>query len=146
MLARLKQRLGSTADESAKTPDEATAVAGLLVECACADGVFSPEERHTVETVLGRRYGAEAACDAMKAAELRRETASSVHREVQDIKATIPHKERIALVEDLWEVIYSDGVRDAHEDSLVRRLLPLLGLEDKESGAARQRVVARRGD
>jgi len=47
-------------------------------------------------------------------------------------------------MEMLWEVVQADGVVDALEDTLLRRIGGLLYVPDRERGAARQRVLQRR--
>ena len=44
----------------------------------------------------------------------------------------------------MWSLALADGLRDAHEDQLLRLLASLLGLTDMDSALARQR--AERGD
>jgi uncharacterized tellurite resistance protein B-like protein len=56
------------------------------------------------------------------------------------IKRAIAHEERISVIEALWGVVLADGVRDAHEDALMRRVTDLLGLDPRESIEARKRV------
>jgi uncharacterized tellurite resistance protein B-like protein len=41
-------------------------------------------------------------------------------------------------------VVLADGVRDDHEDALLRLVAPMLGVNDRDSGLARQRVEARK--
>ena len=53
--------------------------------------------------------------------------------------------ERVQIVELLWDVAYADGVLHDLEASLVRRIAGLLYVTDKDSGAARQRVLDRYG-
>ena len=50
------------------------------------------------------------------------------------------HDDRVAIVEELWRVILSDGVRDPHEDTLMRQMVDRLGLSSMDSALARQKV------
>jgi uncharacterized tellurite resistance protein B-like protein len=54
-------------------------------------------------------------------------------------------EERIRLIEMLWEVAYADGVLDAEEDLLLRRVAGLIYVSDQDRVAARQRVLRRLG-
>jgi len=45
----------------------------------------------------------------------------------------------------MWEVVYADGVLDDYEANLLRRVAGLIYVPDRESGQARQRVIARLG-
>jgi uncharacterized tellurite resistance protein B-like protein len=44
------------------------------------------------------------------------------------------------LVEDLWTIVLTDDYRDANEDALIRTVVGLLGVSDKDSALARQRA------
>ena len=72
-------------------------------------------------------------------AETLAENAVDHHRFTQVVK-TLPHDQRVAIMSDLWRVVLADGVKDAHEDALIRRLAPLLGLSDRDRALARQAV------
>lgn len=60
------------------------------------------------------------------------------------IKDRFDEKERIRLVEMLWEVVYADGQAHDYEANLLRRIAGLIYVADRDSGAARKRVLARR--
>ena len=44
------------------------------------------------------------------------------------------------MIEALWSVVLVDGERDAQEDSLLRLLANLLGINDRDSNIARKRA------
>ncbi|PKQ01791.1 MAG: TerB family tellurite resistance protein, partial [Alphaproteobacteria bacterium HGW-Alphaproteobacteria-12] len=54
-------------------------------------------------------------------------------------------EERVGVIEKMWEVVYADGVLDDYEANLLRRVAGLIYVPDRESGQARQRVIARLG-
>lgn len=56
------------------------------------------------------------------------------------IKDAVPYEDRIAVIEALWQVVLADGVREAEEDALLRLVAKLLGVNDRDSALARQRV------
>ena len=56
------------------------------------------------------------------------------------IKDAVSHDDRIGVIEALWQVVLADGERDAEEDALVRLASNLLGINDRDSALARQRV------
>jgi uncharacterized tellurite resistance protein B-like protein len=45
----------------------------------------------------------------------------------------------------LWEIAYADNRLHHLEANLMRRITGLLHVEDRDSGEARKRVLARRG-
>jgi uncharacterized tellurite resistance protein B-like protein len=59
------------------------------------------------------------------------------------LKDRLQPEERVRIIEMLWEVACADGKIDSYESGLVRRVAGLLFVPDKESGEARQRVLAR---
>ena len=150
MLAHLRKLLFEGPDAASGPLDESdaqTAIAAILVEAARADGHFAESEREMIDRVLCRRFG----ISEVKAAEVRRDgetlqaEAADVVRFTRAIKDTVPHHERYGVVEALWEVIYADGMRETHENALMRRLAGLLYVPDRDVAIARQRVAERMG-
>lgn len=149
MLARVKDLLfdGGTAEvpAAADAGADRDVVTALLIQAALADGHFSADERETVAGILVREHDA----DADEAAVLMDEAEAGVRESVQmfgltsAINRSFDHDAKVALMETLWEVVLADGVVDAHEGNLMRRLAGLLHVPDRESAEARQRVVAR---
>lgn len=146
MLANLIRRLSgpSVDDRPLDEEDARIAVAGLLVAAAHADHAYEAAEQAQIERVLALRYG----IDAKAAAKLRQEgeqaerAATDMFRFTTMIKQSVPHEERTAVLEALWRVVLADGVREMHEDTLMRRVTDLLGLSDRDSAEARQRAQA----
>ena len=48
---------------------------------------------------------------------------------------------RFKILEVLWKIIYSDGVSDMYESSLMRRLAGLLYVSDREAGDIKQTFI-----
>jgi len=133
---------GSIASEDART-----ALAALLVETARADGDYGDAERVQIDRALASRYGLSAQDVAALRAEGEAAQASAVDlvRFTRAVKDAVPFDERIGVVEALWEVVYADGVREMHENALIRKLCGLLHIEDQDARLARQRVAERLG-
>ena len=49
---------------------------------------------------------------------------------------------RLKILEVLWKIIYSDGVSDMYESTLMRRLSGLLYVSDKETGDIKQSIIS----
>ena len=47
------------------------------------------------------------------------------------------------MMEMLWAVVYADGELDDFESNMMRRVAGLLYVDDRASGEARKRVLAR---
>ncbi len=122
------------------------AAAALLAEAALGDAEFDAAERTVIERLVRERFGlAEAEAGRLvDAAERAALAASHLLRFTRVIKDNFSGAERIELIEMIWEVVYADGELHAHEDSLLRRIAGLIYVSDRDRGAARKRVLARR--
>ena len=56
------------------------------------------------------------------------------------IKDAVAYEDRLDVIEGLWQVVLADGTREAEEDTLLRLVSSLLGINDRDSALARQRV------
>ncbi|WBU56976.1 TerB family tellurite resistance protein [Paracoccus sediminicola] len=124
--------------------DAEVALAALLVRVARADDRYTKEEEARIDRILARRRG----LDPAEAAE-RRAAAEMIEAEAPDtvrftrlIKDRIALEDRSGVLAALWEVAYADGKRSPDEESLVRLVAGLLGINDRDSGLIRQRVMA----
>lgn len=128
-------------------PQEQLAAAALMVEAARLDGSFAPAERQRIREILQTRFAlpADLAQELLAEAEATAEASADWHRFTREIKDALDHAGRIAVIEMLWEVAYADGSLHDYEASLLRRVVGLLHVGDRESGEARQRVLARLG-
>lgn len=145
MFDRLK-RLFVAAPEKAEEISPALAAAALMVEAARADGHYANAERAIIERALAAEYAvAPDDCAILRAkAEAMQDGAVGLYRFTRALKP-LAADQKIRLVEWLWRVVLCDGERDSFEDSMVRQVCGLLHVSDVDSGAARQRVAARRG-
>ncbi|WP_128514077.1 TerB family tellurite resistance protein [Tabrizicola thermarum] len=123
-------------------PDAQLALATLLVRIARTDGLYAAEEVERIDRALSRRYG----LDPFAAARLRTE-AEALEAEAPDtvrftraLKEAVPLEDRAELMTALWSVALADGLREAHEDRLLRLVANLLGLSDVDSALARQKA------
>ncbi len=142
MFDDLLRRLTSASPARLPEPDARLALAALLVRVARSDGLYAAEEVERIERILMRRHGLgpfDAAGLRTRAEDLESEAPDTV-RFTRALKAAVPLQDRAALVEALWSVALSDGLRDQGENQLLRLLANLLGLTDVESALARQRA------
>jgi len=123
------------------------AAAALLVEAACLDGDFDAAERHKIREIVQDKFelSGEEADTLLAEAETAQSEANHLVRFTRALKDAYPLEERDALIEMLWEVVYADGVVHEYEANLLRRVTGLLYVSDRDSGAARKRVLARLG-
>ncbi|OSQ51267.1 tellurite resistance TerB family protein [Marivita geojedonensis] len=142
MFADFIKRLTATDPAPLPDADARLALTALLVRVARTDGDYDESEKTRIDRIAASRYG----LSPFEASKLRGE-AETLEAEAPDtvrftsaIKDAVPYEERIAVIEALWEVVLADGVREAEEDALLRLVSKLLGINDRDSALARQRV------
>ena len=151
MLDKIKALLGERDTGPGKPGvrfgEREVATAVLLIEAAGMDGEYSRAEHKAILDLLQRKFALDdEAADALIAlAEHRQQNAVELFRFTNAIKQNFDAEERIAVLEMLWEVVYSDGRLDPFEDNLMRRIAGLLHIPDRDRALARQRVTARLG-
>ena len=146
MIADFFKRLTAAKDESLDADDARLALAALLVRVARANDEYTTSEVAKIDVILVRHYPD---LDAASAAALRHEaeeienTAHDTVKFTRSIKDAVALDDRIEIVEAFWELVLADGERDHDEESALRLIAPLLGINDRDSAHARQRVEAR---
>ncbi|WP_420568107.1 TerB family tellurite resistance protein [Thalassovita sp.] len=145
MFADLLKRLTQPGPAPLPDEDARLALSALLVRVARADGHFDGTERTLILQILEARFGldAAAAADLLHQAQILESEAPDTVRFTRAIKDAVPFEDRTAILESLWQVVLADGVRDDAEDSLLRMVSNFLGINDRDSALARQRVEAR---
>jgi uncharacterized tellurite resistance protein B-like protein len=134
----------NNASVATETDELPIAVAALLVEAARADEQYEAREIALIDRALVNKFGLDsAAASALRArAEAEQARATDIQRFTRVAKG-MSREDKIALMEALWEVVLSDGARDAFEDTLIRRICGLIYVDDQDSGAARARAAGR---
>lgn len=145
MFKSLKTLFGSTGAEPSPEIDPHVAAATLLVEAALADGIYADCEQDEIRETLEAAFKmkADKAADVLDQAEELAETAIDHHRFTKVVKSCLSEQERVALIEHLWMVALADGEKSPFEDAFLRRIAPLLGIDDRERVFARSRAEAR---
>ncbi len=152
MIERIKRLFAAAGVERPASSDPSghdelhLAAAALLAEVALGDSRFDEVERATVERLVRTRFGL-SEVDAQRlveASERAADDASHLLRFTRVIKDNFSPQERVELIEMIWEVVYADGEAHAYEHALLRRIAGLIYVSDRERGAARKRVLARR--
>ncbi|MEM1078530.1 MAG: TerB family tellurite resistance protein [Pseudomonadota bacterium] len=145
MFADLLKRLTTPATDPFPEPDAQLAMAALLVRIARSDGDYAEAEIARIDKILATRH----TLSPFEAAKMRGDAealeaqAPDTVRFTRAIKDGVVYEERIEVIEALWGVVLADGVRDPEENSLLRLTANLLGVNDRDSALARQRVEAR---
>ncbi|MGY3436346.1 MULTISPECIES: tellurite resistance TerB family protein [unclassified Marinovum] len=142
MFADFLKRL--TQPEPASLPDDDArlALTALLVRVARSDESYDDDERALIDKIAAGRFGLspfEATALRKEAEQLETEAPDTV-RFTRAIKDQVPFEARIGVIEALWQVVLADGERDDAENALLRMVAPMLGINDRDSALARQRV------
>lgn len=148
MIERILRLLTGEPPEPAgkRLDNQQIAVAALLVEAARMDDHFEIAERRVIERLLTERFAlsAEETARLLEAAERALKQSSQLFR-FTHLAKQMPPADRVGLIEMLWEVAYADGVLDANEDALLRKIAGLIYVPDRDRGEARKRVLRRLG-
>lgn len=144
MFADLLTRLTAPRPATLAPDDARLALAALMVRVARADGTFSKDEADRIDASLAARYGldSKAATDLRRKAMALENEAPDTVRFTRAIKEAVAHEDRVAVIEALWSVVLADGIRDHEENTQLRLMANLLGINDRDSNLARQRVSA----
>lgn len=141
----IKSLFGKAKPDPRPETDPHIAATALLVEAALADGIYADCEQDAIIETLQAAFGLDmdAAQRVLDEAEQLAETAVDHHRFTKVVKTCLSEQERIALIEQLWTVALADGEKSPFEDAFVRRIAPLLGIDDRERVFARSRAEAK---
>jgi uncharacterized tellurite resistance protein B-like protein len=135
---------GASTGKSVRTsPDVRLATCALLLEMANIDGRFSKLEKERIVELLRNNYqlSAEHAAALMKAAEDELEKSIDLWQFAKLINENYSTEEKIKVIETVWQVVYTDGILDKHEDYLVHKLANLLRLSHKQLIDAKLKVL-----
>ena len=144
MFADFLNRLIQPEPDPLDDGDARLALTALLVRVARSDGEYAASEIIRITRLVEARYNL--SHDAAEALRMDAETLESeapdTVRFTRAIKDAVPYEERVAVIEALWQVALADGERESHEDSLLRLVSNFLGISDRDSALARQRVTS----
>ena len=76
----------------------------------------------------------------LKEAEKKESQSNQILEFTKEIKSSEKNF-RLKILEVLWKIIYSDGVSDMYESTLMRRLSGLLYVSDRETGDIKQSII-----
>ncbi|MDM8166544.1 TerB family tellurite resistance protein [Roseovarius sp.] len=143
MFADFLNKLIQPEPEQLDDADARLALTALLVRIARSDGFYDADEVAHIERIAARRYDLDpAGAQQLRAdAEQLESEAPDTVRFTRAIKDSVPYEHRTAVIEALWEVALADGERDADEDALIRMASNFLGISDRDSALARQKVA-----
>ena len=149
MLERILSFIGGAAPADAGNRQRRLrlAAAALLVEVARVDEGADAGERRRIAELLAQRFALSAseAEALLQEAEEEADRSNQLFAYTREIQDAFDYDERVELIELLWDVAYADNRLHHLEGNLMRRITGLLHVDDRDSGEARKRVLARRG-
>ncbi len=143
MFGALLSRLLEPTEPQVADDDARLALGALLVRIARSDDDYAQVEKDQIKAVLAARYMLADATALLTECEALEAEAPDTVRFTRAIKDGVAYEDRIGVVEDMWAIVLADGVRDAHENQIMRMVPPMIGVEDQDSNAARHRVESR---
>lgn len=123
--------------------DVRIATCALLLEMAYIDGEFSETEREKILTILKENYQLpdEHIAELIRTSEEELEGSIDLWRFTSLINRNFSIEEKIRIIEMVWEISYSDGQLDKHEDYLVHKLADLLRLTHNQLIEAKLKIL-----
>lgn len=117
----------------------------LLLEVAHADDEFSTEEQAKIGKIIGRRFQFDSrqTAELLAVAEHQRQKGEDLYQFSRLINEGYSRARKLAILDLLWEVVFSDGVLEAHEDALMHKMAKLLGVRNEELMALKLQVKKR---
>lgn len=130
--------------DSGPRDDEITkelAVAALLVHLAAVDGEVAEAERETIRIALEQKFD-------LSGEAVRKLIAEATHQDAEAVdfyKFTshliqLDEKERIGIIELMWQVVFADNENHELEDNMVWRVAELIGVSSRQRTILRNRM------
>lgn len=108
-----------------------TATCVLLLEAATADDTFSDVEQKKVVDILKSRFGMddEAVKELIDESKGARQNEADIWYFTNLINQNLSNEEKYNLMEEVWEVIYSDGSLGEFENYVAQKLYRMLNID-----------------
>jgi len=133
MLGRFKRLFDGSGktDEADREARLRTATCVILLEAATADNTFSEREQRKVFEILKSRFGMSDAevKELVGESEKAREDESDIWHFTHLINQNLSNEEKYSLMEEVWEVIFSDGTLGEFENYVAQKLYRMLNID-----------------
>ncbi len=118
------------------------AAAALLVEIMNADHELSDEESESIKSILFETLfiTAEVADELLSNAKKEVHDATDLFQFTEVINDRYSYEEKVALIESLWKVAYSDKKLDKYEEHMIRRIADLLHVSHSDFMQTKSRI------
>ena len=116
-------------------------IAALLIHAAKMDENYTDIEKKIIKKALVNlnNVSSDQADDFVIRAEKEENASNQIVEYTREIKK-YSMEYRLKIIEVIWKIVYSDGISDSYETSLIRRICGLLYIPDKENGIVKTKV------
>ena len=116
-------------------------IAALLIHAAKMDENYTDVEKKIIKKALINinNISSDQADSFITLAEKKENESNQIVEFTREIKK-YSMEYRLKIIEVIWEIVYSDGISDSYETSLIRRICGLLYISDKENGVIKTKV------
>src|SRR4030042_2145171 len=123
------------------------ATAALLIEMMKADAeIIGDERRMVMKTIMTRFHLTEEESDALlQFAEEKIRKATGYYEFTSLINKGFTYEQKVRVIENLWEIAFTDKSLDKHEEHMVRQIADLIYVEHKDFIDAKLRVKKKLG-
>lgn len=124
-------------------PDLNLAAAVLMVEISMADSDIGKDERRIMMNALQKSFKLpeDEARTIIELAEQEVDHAISLHNFTSLINRTLSRKDKVRIIEILWEVAFADQVLDKYEEYFVRKIADLLYVSHQDYIRTKHRAM-----
>ncbi|MFZ0451279.1 MAG: TerB family tellurite resistance protein [Desulfatiglandaceae bacterium] len=145
LFGKFKNGSQRTQEPSASGKDLRVAACSLLLEMAETDGKFLGSERERILSIIQQEYDLsdKEAVSLLERSQQELDESIDLWRFSNNINQHYSLDEKIRLIENVWEIAFTDGNLEQHEDYLVHKLANLLRLSHKQLIDAKMKVLAR---
>ena len=115
-------------------------IAALLIHAAKIDENYSEQEKKIIEqTLLKIGANIQNVQNIIKEGKIIEENANQILDFTKEVK-NMDEKDKIKIIETLWQIIYSNKEADMYETNLMRRLAGLMYIDNKTMGDIKDRI------
>lgn len=148
MIDLIKKIIGSKEVDSEEKTDNGDinlATCALLLELANIDGEFSKEEKDNITVIFKTKYAlsGEEIKELIKSSEAELKKSIDLWQFTNVINQNYSLDEKLKVIDTVWEVAYSDGRLEQHEDYLAHKVATLLRLSHKQLIDSKLKVLHR---
>ena len=117
-------------------------IASILIECGYEDGDLSENEKIRISKILKKKLSlsTEDVNNIVKDALENNKKTVEIYSLIRDLREKLPHDEILTLFISMWEIVLIDDNIDDFEAALMRKLVGLFHITDRESAEARKQA------